>query len=274
MSFDPASFAQVVFSGGGTRCFWHGGFMSQVGTIATIRPERVCGLSGGALSGAAWISGQDERCKQVMGEIFERNERNLAIEGDGIAPHEQLYREAVEGTLPDTAIATIAEGPAFQIALATPPRGLSSRLFAAICAVGYSLEEKLTGSPRLRFTRWLGLELIRVDARQAARDGRLVDLIVAAATIPPVFDIPRWDGRDVIDAGMATKAAYPDPDAGRTLVLMTSPYRDLPAQDDKLFATPSSPVEADKIDFTGREQIEETWAQGCKDARGFLAEQA
>ena len=274
MGLDPASFEQVVFSGGGTRCFWHGGFLSEAGGFDAFRPERVCGVSGGALSAAAWISGNDERCKQVMGEIFERNERNIRLDPDNVTPHQDLYREAVEGTLPDEAIGAVAEGPSFQVLLGAPPRLFPSRLSAALYGVTYKLEQALTGSPRLKATRRLGLDGILADARQAARDGRLVDLICAAATIPPVFDIPKWEGREVIDGGMLTKAPYPDPDEGRTLILMTQPYRNLPDERQKLFVAPSTAVEADKIDFTKREKIEQTWEQGREDARDFLKERA
>lgn len=271
--FDSTDFDQVVFSGGGTRCFWHGGFLSEAGTYEDLRPDRICAVSGGALAASAWISANDQRCKQVMGEIFERNERNLDFDCDNATPHQELYREAVKGTLPEDAIEKIASGPSFQIMLGCPPPYMPSRLFAALCAIGYKCEQIITGNPRLRYTKLLGLRPLLVDAREAAREGKLVDLVCAAATIPPVFDIPCWEGNDVIDGGMVTKAPFPDPDIGRTLVLMTSTYRHLPDQHEKLFVTPSEPVEADKIDFTRRDKIEETWQQGIADAKAFLSRQ-
>jgi len=273
MTFDLAQFDQIVFSGGGTRCFWHGGFLSEIGSFEDFAPERVCGVSGGALSASSWISGNEDRCKQVMGEIFERNESNIDLSSDNATPHQELYREAVQGTLPRDAIDRIAEGPQFQVQLGCPPQFIPPRLFAAICGLSYQVEQFVVGTPRLRVTRVLGLEALLVDARQAAREGRLIDLVCAAATIPPVFDIPCWDGRDVVDGGMVTKAPFPEPDEGRTLVMMTRQYRNLPESPDKLYVTPSQEVEADKIDFTRREKIEETWAQGRADARNFLARQ-
>lgn len=274
MTFVPSSFDQLIFSGGGTRCFWHGGFLKELGTVEDFDPQRVCGVSGGALSGAAWISGNDDRCRDVMGDIFARNERNISLEGGGTTPHQELYREAVCGTLAGDAVEKIASGPKFQILLGCPPRYIPSRLFAAVCAVGYKVEQLITGSPRLNFTKLLGLDGILVDARKAARDEKLIDLVCAAATIPPVFDIPQWEGRDVIDGGMVTKAPFPDPDKGKTLVLMTSTYRNIPQSDEKRFVTPSAEVEADKIDFTEREKIIETWEQGRADAKTFLSNYA
>ena len=48
-----------------------------------------------------------------------------------------------------------------------------------------------------------------VDARKAARDGLIVDLICNAAVIPPVFNLQGWNGRKVIDGGMTSKAPMP-----------------------------------------------------------------
>ena len=39
---------QLVFFGGGIRCFWHGGFLSGLGDKAELAPKRVGGASGGA----------------------------------------------------------------------------------------------------------------------------------------------------------------------------------------------------------------------------------
>ena len=271
MAFAPSQFTQLVFSGGGTRCFWHGGFLSKTGIVEDFAPDRVCGVSGGALSASAWISGNAQVCKQVMGEIFERNEQNIDLGKSNATPHQELYREAVSGILPHSAVNTIADGPAFQILLGCPPAYLPSRVFAAICGIGYKVEQIITGSPSLKYTQFLGLDAMLVDARQAARDGELVDLICAAATIPPVFDIPKWRGRDVIDGSMVTKAPFPEPERGKTLVLMTTSYRNIPDDDKKAFVTPSKEVEADKIDFTRREKIQETWEQGQIDAMSFMA---
>lgn len=265
-------FNQLIFAGGGTRCFWHGGFLEVTGKLGTLAPKRIAAVSGGALSAASWISGNEQRCMEVMRAAFEENESNLASGKSNFTPHQQLYSDVVADTLGDDAIARIAEGPQFQVLLASPPRWAPSRLSSGLYALLYKADEWVRSSPHLRAPAAMGLQGVRADARQAARDGRLVELICLAATIPPVFDIGTWEGREVVDGGMLTKAPIPDPDEGNSLYLLTKAYRHLPTHPRRTYAQPSSAVEADKIDFTAPGKIADTWTQGKADAQAFWSE--
>ena len=267
----PVRYDQIVFSGGGTRCFWHGGFMSVVGSFQDMRPERMSAVSGGALSGATWISGRDEKLREVMGQAFDRNVSNVDPSSDNFTPHQEIYRDVVSETLDSEAIEAIADGPLFQVLLGRPPKGLPARAGSALAIALYEADQTTRSTPHLRLPKATGVRGTHVDARQAARDGKLVDLICAAATIPPVFDIPQWEGEPVIDGGTVDKAPLPEPDEGSTLLLLTRLYRNLPEVAGRTYIQPSEPVDADKIDFTDRSKIEETWKQGEEDAKAWLA---
>lgn len=263
-------FDQLAFSGGGIRCFWHGGFLCELERAFRLEPKRISGVSGGALSGATWISGREKRLRDVMREAFKRNDRNLAADMSNFTPHEELYRVVVEETLDPDAIERIAEGPAFQVFVSRPPENVPAELSAALFGAIYQLDQAVRSTPHLVWPKRLGLEMICVDAREAAREGRLVDLICAAATIPPVFDVPYWDGARILDGGMADKAALPEPSSGRTMILLTRRYRNLPDSPDRAYFQPSREVAADKIDFTDPGKIDRTWEQGEADARSWL----
>ena len=262
---------QVVFSGGGTRCFWHGGFMEVVAERAPLDPARISAVSGGALSAAAWIADRERELLAIMGEAFDANGSNVDLAENNATPHQEIYRQVVSDTLRVEDIEAIASGPHFQIMLGHPPRGLPEKAGAALAVALYELDQKVRSSPHLRLTEAAGVDGNLVDARQAAREGRLVDLICAAATIPPVFDTPVWDGRPVVDGGTVDKAPLPRPDEGTTLLLLTRIYRNLPEIEGRTYIQPSEPVEADKIDFTERSKIEATWALGRKDAEAWFA---
>jgi predicted acylesterase/phospholipase RssA len=136
--------------------------------------------------------------------------------------------------------------------------------------IAYEAELHLKGSPHFKWPRAFGVTSTRVDARMAARDGRLADLIVAAATIPPVFRLPEWDGKPVIDGGMADQAPMPQPDEGRTLILLTRNYPQMPDASDRLYVWPSEATPADKIDFTDPSKLHETWELGRADGEKFI----
>ena len=261
---------QLVFSGGGIRCFWHGGFLSGLGDRAQLSPARISGVSGGALSAAAWIGKREQDLKMLMTEAFRINDANFDTAHSNFTPHQEIYRAVVETTLDTEAIERIAAGPEYEVALSCPPPALTPRWAAVFYGILYKLDQAVRSTPHLEWPRAAGLTELRVDARQAARDGKLIDLICAAATIPPVFDVPEWKGDRVLDGGMLDKAPLPRNDRGPTLVLLTSIYANLPQDDRRTYIQPTREVAADKIDFSDASKVSRTWDQGEADARQWL----
>lgn len=49
-------FSQLVMSGGGLRCLWQGGFLDIARDPLALSPQRVIGVSGGALSAARFLA--------------------------------------------------------------------------------------------------------------------------------------------------------------------------------------------------------------------------
>ncbi len=269
----PENPDQLVFSGGGLRCFWQGGVMSVLDDQHPLRPARVTGVSGGALAGAAWLAGLKHRFLDEMCAAFEQRDSNIdlfAADENGITPHQELYCAVVDKVLDDDAAQKIAEGPSFQVLIAHPPDTGHPTLTGTALTLAYEAELHSVGSPHFSWAEKLGLSARLVDANQAARDGRLVDLITAAAVIPPVFEPPLWEGRRVVDGGMADQAPMPDPDRGETLILLTREYKRLPDVTGRTYLHPSHETPADKIDFTDPQKLRDTWALGERDAKAWL----
>ena len=270
-------YPQVVFSGGGTRCFWHGGFMAVARDRLTPAPERIACVSGGVLAAAAFVTGRERRLLDTMAETFERRGANVdwheLVDGGPLTPHQSLYRDIVGAVLGDgEAERLVAEGPSLHVILAHPPgSGRVARAAGALATLAYEAELHVLSRPDLEWAQAAGLSTSRVDAREAARAGRLVELVCAAAVIPPIFEPPIWDGRPVVDGGMSGHAPAVEPDEGATLVLATRTYRNWP-EDGRTYVGPSESVPADKIDFTDPDKIRETWECGEADGRRFLDE--
>lgn len=263
-------FEQLVFGGGGIRCFWHGGFCEVVEERYALKPERIACVSGGALSAACWIGGREDKLRRVMGEAFDECDSNVDVDSNNRTPHEEMYRRVVERTLDEEALNSIREGPQFEVVLACAADPVPTMLHGFFGMIAYQLDEHIRSNPHMKWPKAIGLTPKRCDARRAAREGKLIDLICAAATIPPVFDIPNWDRTQVLDGGMMDKAPMPEPDEGDTLILLTRRYRNPPRIPGRSYRMPSKEVAADKIDFTDRTKIDRTWEQGRKDAKTWL----
>ena len=77
--------------------------------------------------------------------------------------------------------------------------------------------------------------------------------------------------RTIANETRATNGPAPEPDEGRTLILLTRRFRNLPQTERRLYVQPSDEVPADKIDFTDEKKLHETWEFGRKNAQSFLA---
>ncbi|MEO0496254.1 MAG: patatin-like phospholipase family protein [Pseudomonadota bacterium] len=274
----PVQFEQIVFSGGGTRCFWQGGFLGVIRQPLGLSPKRITGVSAGALSAAGFIADNASRVLALMGDAFERHSLEPVVPAAilrGKAPHERIYRAVISEAMDAAALDAIAQGPQFHITLAVPPKWLPPLAGTYLSFVCYKLDQIIRSNPHIVLPSKLGARKLMVDGRQAARDGHLVDLICAAATIPPVFGLAQWppgSGRYVMDAGTTDNAPMPEPDEGQTLLLMTRHYRNLPSAARLTCVEPKTPVPASKLDFRSRAKIERGWAIGEQDGHSFLAE--
>ena len=273
-----AAYDQLVFSGGGLRCFWHGGWMETVRERRTFAPERVTGVSGGALSAAAWIAGEESHLFERFARAVTRQDRNATLADldaeDGRSPHQRVYEAIVADVIDAAAQARIADGPAFQISVATPGDGTGHVLKALAAGTIYQAEQVVAPTPKPRLSSLAGVEQRLIDARRAARDGVLPDLIRMAATVPPAFRADQWDGEPVFDGGMVDKAPRPEPDRGRTLVLLTKRFTSLPDGPPRVdYVQPSEEVlSGSKLDFTDPDLLREAWNQGRRDGTAWLNE--
>lgn len=239
-----------------------------------LDPVRISAVSGGALTAAGFITRKGRDVLAEMTRAFVANAHNASLhevaEGEGLSPHQRIYREVVSAVFDAAACARVAEGPAFQVLIGHPPTGRAATLTGSAATLAYEAELHLIGSPHFNWAERIGVTSTLVDARKAAADGRLVDLICAAAVIPPLFDLSTWDDMPVIDGGMADQAPMPDPDEGRTLILLTRDYAKIPSIDGRHYLGPDADTDADKIDFTDPDKITRTWQQGVTDGKAFL----
>lgn len=269
---------QLSFSGGGLRCFWQGGALEVLGKNRTLAPKRIAAASGGALAAACFISGRGGRLLEAFRTRLEKPDRNVrpntALDGRNITPHEAIYSEVVADVLDAEACETVAEGPQFEVLLASPPGWLPLAPAVALTMALYEADKFIRSTPHGGWAQAAGARELRIDGRQAAREGKLVELVCKAAIIPPIFDVKSHQGKLVMDAGVLDNAPVPTGDAGNTLVLLTRSYRNLPAIEGRTYLFPSHATEADKIDFTDPQALEATYAQGKKDLEALISQTA
>lgn len=264
-------FAQLVLSGGGTRCFWQSGFLSKVRDEIKLRPRRIASVSGGALTACAFVAGVEEEVLRLTKVRF-RHRRNFHLRAKyfGLFPHEETYRSVIKGAFDDLAIGKVIGGPPIEVVLTELPEGMPEWLSTTAGLVTYLIERAVKDSTDKSWTRRLGLRELRIDAREAAREGRLDELIATAARVPPFFGFDCWDHRPIIDGGSMSDAPLPTEEQGATLCLLASYFKNLPLSDDRIFVMPSRTIPTGKVDLTEAKEIEEAWKLGEEDGERFL----
>lgn len=267
-------YRQLVCSGGGTRCCWQGGWLDVVRDDIDLAPDRISAVSGGALTAAGFITRSGKTVLETMCSAFSALDANLdphrVIAGEGLSPHQRIYREIVSDVFDTARQREVANGPSFQILLGHPPSGALAKVTGTAATLAYEAELHLVGSPHFNWAEKMGISTSVIDARAAAARGKLVDLICAAAVIPPVFEPPVWAGLKIIDGGMADQAPMPDPDSGNTLILLTRGYNTIPENAARDYVMPDQAVPADKIDFTDPDKLTRSWCTGEDAGKRFL----
>lgn len=263
----------MVLSGGGTRCFWQGGFLHAVeDEIGLASLERIAAISGGVLTACGHVAHIGERILKKTLEVFERETSNIdrkSQEG-GPTPHEEAYREIVQTAFTEDAVRAVTEGPEVEVILTGLPEKVWDEISIAATFGLYVIDRMTRGSTTKKLTKLAGIEEVRVSAREAAKGGHLTKLVTTAARIPPVFDVDRWDGRRVIDGGSISDAPFPSEDKGNTLILLASHFDDVPHQEGRIFVMPSETVPTKKMDFTDPQEVQDAWDLGERDGEIFL----
>lgn len=274
-------FEQVVFAGGGNRCWWQAGFWEVVAPAIDLRPRVIAGVSAGAATACLLYASDARTALEYYRGALAYNRRNVYPlnafrAGRRVFPHGAIYRRALTTLLGGERFGRlIARAPEIRVPYARVPRWLGPHSAVAIGLVGYHAEKYVLRSLHPRFGRLLGFtsETARVQDCRGADE--LVDLICASSATPPFTPIEYRDARPAVDGGFVDNVPVHavDPLGGRTLVLTTRRYpRHAPVfvRHGRVYAQPSRKVAAAPWDYTSPADYEATWLQGRGDGEAFL----
>ena len=274
-------FDQVVFAGGGHRCWWQAGFWEVVAPRIALRPRVIAGVSAGAATACLIYANDSRTALAYYREALQANRRNLHLgnllrPGARVFPHDGIYRRALLALLGGEHFTRLQRAaPEIRIQFARLPGWLGPRSAVAVGLAAYNLEKYWKRPLHPTFGRRLGFtsEIARVQDCRSADD--LVSLIIASSCTPPFTSIEYRDGRPTLDGGLVDNVPVDAVDAGgtATLVLTTRRY---PGRDTvfshqgRVYLQPSQPAPVSSWDYTAPERYEQTWALGCRDGEAFL----
>lgn len=274
-------FDQVVFAGGGHRCWWQAGFWEVVAPRIALRPRVIAGVSAGAATACMLYATDTEGALAYYRAALGAGARNvypgnLWRRGHRVFPHDTIYRAAIRHLLGGANFATLMRtAPEIRVQFARIPRWLGPTSAVAVGLVAYNLEKYARRPLHPQFGRRLGFtqELARIQ--DCTDEDALVSLIIASSCTPPFTRIEYLGGRPTLDGGLVDNVPVDavDPTGGPTLVLTTRRYprrANTFAHDGRTYVQPSAKIPVSSWDYTAPDAYERTWRLGRRDGESFL----
>ncbi len=273
-------FEQVVFAGGGNRCWWQAGFWDVVADEINLKPRLIAGVSAGAATACMLYANTSQHVLAYYRQALKGNTRNAHLKhlfsrSERVFPHARIYRQALKDVLGGEFFSRLKhEAPEIRVQFSRLPKRFGPYAAVGIGLVAYNIEKYWKKRLHPTFGRRVGFTPEIVKVGDCASDDDLVSLLIASACTPPFTPIEYVGGRATLDGGMVDNVPVDavEPHA-TTLVLVTRRYANhapIFAHNGRLYVQPSEKVPVSAWDYTSIEKIEATYQQGRRDGTKFL----
>ncbi|MDR3399491.1 MAG: patatin-like phospholipase family protein [Pandoraea sp.] len=275
-------FDQVVFAGGGNRCWWQAGFWDVVQPELRIRPRVITGISAGAATACMLYTRDSDWVMRYYEDALRHNTRNAywgnLLRGESVFPHYRIYRQALLDIYGEK-FSTLADAPEIRIGVSHLPRWLGARSAVAAGLIAYNIEKYVRKTLHPTLGQSLGFHPEFVRAQDCASVEDLADLILQSSSTPPFTPVLRRNGRPVLDGGMVDNVPVGALDAeapGNVLVMVTRLYPRpqmfvVPhGVQQRLYVQPSRKVPISSWDYTSPSQMVHAYNLGRADGETFL----
>ncbi|SOY55636.1 conserved hypothetical protein [Cupriavidus taiwanensis] len=281
---DANPFDQVVFAGGGNRCWWQAGWWDTVAPELQLRPRVIAAISAGAATACMVYAHDSHQTMDYYRAVLADNRRNAywgnLLRNERVFPHYGIYRTALLTIFADGRLAHLQQAPEIRIGVAHIPRWSGPRLAVAAGLLAYNIDKHVLRTLHPRLGRKLGFRPEFVRAQDCASPEQLADLLLQSASTPPFTPVLRRDGRPVLDGGLVDNVPVDALDAapGNVLVLVTRlyprPRRFVLEQGGqrRLYLQPSQRVPISSWDYTRPEAMTHAYELGRRDGETFLRE--
>lgn len=270
-------FDNVVFAGGGNRCFWQAGFWQTINKELSNSPKHIASVSAGSAISCALFSGKFEEVYEKTLEVMSNNKKNrywgnLLKPGVPIHPHNELYRYIIKESIDESGLNRLKEGPVNHILVAHIPKWLGPKTATIVGLSAYQLEKKLFHPVHPKFGRSLGFLSEFKTVQSCTNLTELINLIISSSCTPPFTPLMYQSGKAVLDGGMVDNIPVHgvEDQEGNTLVLCSRPYKTFPNLTNRIYLAPSKPVPIKSWDYTNPEAVKATYKLGIEDAQSFL----
>lgn len=106
-------FDQMVFAGGGNRCWWQAGWWDVVQPALALKPRVITGISAGASTACMLHAWNSAELIEYYAHALRHNTRNAhwgnLLRGERVFPHYGMYRTALLTVFGEGRLAKLAQ---------------------------------------------------------------------------------------------------------------------------------------------------------------------
>jgi predicted acylesterase/phospholipase RssA len=278
-------FEQVVFAGGGHRCWWQAGFWESVAPQIDLRPSLIAGVSAGAATACLLYTGQTQTALEYYERLLVKDSRgqgprnvywNRLLKSDQkLLPHDGIYRTALSTFFSSVHFETLLHrAPLIRVSYALVPMWAGPLSATVAGMLTYNLEKRVRKPLHPTWGRAIGFRPAVTAVQDCTDSADLVSLLMASACCPPLTRIERREGQVTLDGGMIDNVPVSDVQPNRsTLVLLSRCYPNhapVFLRDGRVYVQPSQKPRASSWDYTQPENYRATYLQGRADGEAFL----
>ncbi len=271
----------LVFAGGGNRCIWQAGLVSQWLHAGWALPARLVGTSAGAGVATALLGGRIEQAMQVCRQLYAGNDRvidySAAWRGRIGFAHQHIYPAWMASYLNASNFDALRQASSrLTIAFARPSPWLGLHLSTLAGTLAYIVDKHISHSIHPRLPKWLGLRQGYMDLQDCTSLEQAQTLLSVAAAAPPLMSAKRLAGGYALDGGFVDNApisasahSQSTEQKSRTLVLLTRFYPQWPTLfhwQGRNYLQPSQKVPVSTWDCTFKTVINKAFDLGAHDA--------
>jgi hypothetical protein len=273
-------FDAVVFAGGGNRCYWQGGFYETAAPRLRLAPKLVVAASAGAFAAAYSLLGTGAEVRRSVYDGCGPHLKNFDVaawrRGEPLCPVGPLYNQLLAWTIDDAALARLNALTDLRIAVTRMPRGWPATAGAMLGIGAYQLEKHLLHPVHPRLGRTLGFRAEFVSVRNLADARAMHDVLMASSGVPPFMPVTLVNGTPAFDGGLVDNVpveplAPIEAAGGRTLVLLTRLYKNLPDVAGRTYVQPSRKINLSQFDITNPDGIRAAYELGVCDGDAVAA---
>lgn len=284
-------FDQVVFAGGGNRCWWQAGFWHELNRVVPQAPKRITAISAGAATacllyarpgeaGAQWALNY---YRQALAHVKQNANWKHLFTSQPVFPHHALYSAALRAILSEGQ-ELLNQAPDIMIGVAHIPKWMGPTLAVGLGLMAYNFEKHVLKTLHPKLGRFLGFKREFVRAQDCQTLNELIELILQSSCTPPFTPVMYRHNQPVLDGGLVDNVPIdgllPSDDSSKpseVLVLVTRRYplpevfiRELPGLR-LTYVQPSKKVPISSWDYTRVDLMPETYEQGRQDAMKRLS---